>query len=380
MRLLEVISTTNPAWGGPVEGLAQQVPALKNLGVDVDVASSDPPDAPWLVSSGLHVYPLGPGRLTYSYNFRLVPWLRHNRGQYDAVIVNGLWQYHSLAVWRVFRMMDTPYFVFPHGALDPWFKQRYPLKHLKKWAYWPWAEYRVLRDARAVIFTCEQERLLARKSFWLYHANEAVTTYGTSNPPLVGGATFLQAHPRLQDKRIVLFLGRIHPKKGCDLLLDAFAQVATEDERLHLVMAGPDQVGWTVPLQAQARRLGIDQRVTWPGMLEGDMKWAAFQLADVFCLPSHQENFGVAVVEALGCGKPVLISNKVTIWREIEADSAGFVDGDTVDGAVRNLRRWLALEADDYAALSARAQQCFASRFQISRVAEQLVAIIEKYM
>jgi glycosyltransferase involved in cell wall biosynthesis len=360
--------------------LAQLTPALKDLGVDVDVASSDPPDAPWLVSCGMHVYPLGPGCLTYSYNSRLVPWLRHNGGQYDAVIVHGLWQYHSLAVWRAFRTMDTPYFVFTHGALDPWFKRRYPLKHLKKWAYWPWAEYRVLRDARAVIFTCEQERLLARKSFWLYHANEALATYGASNPPLVGGATFLQAHPHLRDKRIVLFLGRIHPKKGCDLLLGAFAQVAGSDERLHLLMAGPDQSGWAASLHAQAKRLGIERRITWPGMLEGDMKWAAFQVADVFCLPSHQENFGIAVAEALGCGKPVLISNKVNIWREIEADGAGFIDDDTVNGTVRSLGRWLALDADGYTEMSARAQQCFASRFQIGRAAEQLVATIEKYM
>ena len=108
------------------------------------------------------------------------------------------------------------------------------------------------------------------------------------------------------------------------------------------------------------------------------MKWAAFRAAEVFCLPSHSENFGIVVAEALGCGKPVLISNRVNIWREIEADDAGFVDEDTVDGTVRNLRRWLALDADGYADMSERAQQCFASRFHVQRAAERLVEILRE--
>lgn len=378
MRVLHVISATNPADGGPIEGIYQMAPALARRGVDVEIASCDSPNAPWLASSALPIHALGPGNLSYRYTPHLVPWLRTNAAQYDAVIVDGIWRYHSFGTWRALRTMDTPYFVFTHGMLNPWFKRRYPMKHLKKWAYWPWADYRVLRDARAVIFTCEEERLLAHESFWLYQANEAVTSYGTSDPPLVGGEAFVQAHPHLQDKRIVLFLSRIHPTKGCDLLLDAFAQVAGTDERLHLAMAGPDQVGWTASLRAQAKRLGIDRRITWTGMLQGDMKWAAFRAAEVFCLPSHSENFGFVVAEALACGKPVLISNRVNIWREIEADDAGFVDEDTVNGTVRNLHRWLALDANGYADMSERAQQCFASRFHVQRAAERLVEILQE--
>lgn len=378
MRILHVISSTNPATGGPIEALQQLGPALAELGVDCEIASADPPDAPWLAWSALPIFALGPSSVFYRYTPRILPWLRANAPQYDAVVVNGLWRYHSFATWLALRAVDTPYFVFTHGMLDPWFKRQYPLKHLKKWAYWPWADYRVLRDARAVLFTCEEERLLARQSFWLYQANEVVAGLGTSNPPLVGGRAFIRAHPCLQDKRIVLFLSRIHHKKGCDLLLDAFAQVADDDERLHLVMAGPDQDGWAASLKERAKRQGIGGRITWPGMLRGDMKWAAFQAAEVFCLPSHSENFGIVVPEALGCDKPVLISNKVNIWREIEADGAGFVDEDTVDGTVRNLRRWLALDADGYAGMSARAHRCFASRYGIRRTAQRLVEILQE--
>ena len=327
----------------------------------------------------MRVHALGPGALTYCYARRLLPWLRANAHRYDAVIINGIWQYHSYAAWCALHRSDTPYFVFTHGMLDPWFKRRYPLKHLKKWMYWPWADYRVLRDARAVIFTCEEERRLARESFWLYRAREAVSSYGTSDPTAdraTAAAGFVRVHPELQEKRIVLFLSRIHPKKGCDLLLDAFAGAARRDSRLHLVMAGPDQTGWMASLQSRAERLGIGEAVTWPGMLQGDRKWGAFAASEVFCLPSHQENFGIVVAEALACRKPVLISNRVNIWREVEADAAGFVDDDTVDGTVRNLQRWLSLSGEDYDRMSGRAQECFASRFHVRRAAERLVEIV----
>lgn len=380
LRILRVISSINPKGGGPIEGVKQLYAPMHALGVDLEVACCDAPDEPWLANCGLPiVHALGPAKGHYGYTSRLLPWLRKNAPRFDAVIVNGIWQYHGLAVRQALAGTKIPYFVFTHGMLDPWFKYTYPLKHLKKWLYWPWGEYRVLRDARAVIFTCEEERLLARQSFWLYRANEVVTSYGTSSPPGNGDGLaqcFLAAYPQLQGKRIILFLSRIHEKKGCDLLLDAFAQVAKTDKSLHLVMAGPDQTGWIAALHAQAEKLGIANRISWPGMLQGDDKWGAYYSAEVFCLPSHQENFGIVVAEALACGLPVLISDKVNIWREIEEDSAGFVDLDTVDGTVRNLRRWLALDRKLQLEMSARAQECFAMRFHINKAAERLVEII----
>nr|WP_284731157.1 MULTISPECIES: glycosyltransferase [unclassified Pseudomonas] len=189
---------------------------------------------------------------------------------------------------------------------------------------------------------------------------------------------FITGHPELKGKRVVLFLSRIHKKKGCDHLLQAFAQVAGQDERLHLVMAGPDQGGWVQALQDQAEKSGIAHRISWPGMLQGTAKWGAFYAAEVFCLPSHQENFGVVVAEALACGKPVLISNKVNIWREIDKDRVGFVSDDTADGALHNLQRWLQLDAPAYAQMSERARACFAERFHIRRGAQRLLEIVRE--
>ena len=381
MKLLHLISSVDPKGGGPIEGVTQLSTVYRVLGVDVTICSLDAPDAVWVQASNTKVVALGPSPALYGYNAKLVPWLKAHEHEYDAVIVNGLWQYIGFAVWRALSGSATPYYVFSHGMLDQWFKYTYPLKHLKKWLYWPWAEYRVLRDARRVIFTCEDEKILARESFWLYKVNEAVTAYGVSNPPANGdelATKFLAQYPQLQGKRLALYLSRIHVKKGCDLLIEAFAKVAKQDDSLHLVMAGPDQTGWVPKLQAQAEKLGIAHRITWPGMLQGDMKWGAFYAAEVFVLPSHQENFGIVVAEALACGKPVLISNKVNIWLEIEADGAGLIEDDTQAGADALFNRWLSMSAEEFAAMKSKTIPCFQTRFHVQRAAERLLEIIRE--
>jgi len=375
MKILHVISSVDPRGGGPIEGINQIARVQHARGHSIEIASLDDPENAVVDASPVPVHALGPPASHYRYTPRLVPWLRANAGGYDAVIINGLWQYGSFATWLALRGGDTPYFVFTHGMLDPWFKQAYPMKHLKKWLFWPWADYRVLRDAAAVFFTCEEERLLARRSFWLYRCNEKVVGYGTSVPdgiPETQRAAFSARYPELAGKRVLLFLSRIHEKKGCDLLIEGFAAACGKDPQLHLVMAGPDQAGWQAVLSRRARQLGVGSRVTWTGMLSGDLKWGAYRSAEVFILPSHQENFGIVVAEALACGLPVLISNKVNIWREISEDGAGLVEEDTFSGTVSLLHRWLALDCRDRQRMRQAALQSFAARFEINQAADRL--------
>lgn len=381
MKFLHVVTSVDPRGGGPIEGAQRLHEALVAMGHAGEFVSIDAPDAPFLDQCPATLHALGPASGRYGYSRKLKPWIAENANRFDAVIVNGLWQYPSFASWRAMKTSTTPYFVFSHGMLDPWFKRRYPLKHLKKYLYWRLGEYRVLRDAKAVLFTCEEERLLARESFRPYKAREVVLSFGTSRPPQDGkrlSDCFFAAYPSLEGKRLLLFLGRIHEKKGCDLLIEAFAKRAGTDPSLHLIMAGPDQEGWAPALQQQAQRLGIADRVLWPGLLSGDLKWGAFYASEAFCLPSHQENFGIAVAESLGCGLPVLISNKVNIWREIEADGAGFVESDTSDGTLALIDRWLQCTPAELQALRVAARNCFESRFQMDRVAQRLVRLVQR--
>ena len=165
MKILRSIHSVNPALGGPIESVRQSSAVLMRRGHEVEIISLDAPTDPWVRDCPMPVHALGPGRGSYGYAPRFSRWIRERHAKYDAVIVQGIWQYSSFGVWRALRGTPTPYFVFPHGMLDPWFKRTYPLKHLKKLLYWPWAEYRVLRDAAAVLFTSEEERRLARESF-----------------------------------------------------------------------------------------------------------------------------------------------------------------------------------------------------------------------
>jgi len=355
---------------------------MTRAGHAVSVLSLDDPREPYLQGLAMTVIALGPSQGRYIYNRKLVPWLKANARNYDAVIINGLWNYHAFGTWLGLKSSGVPYYVFTHGMLDPWFKRAYPLKHVKKWLYWPWADYRVLRDARAVLFTSEEERLQARKSFWLYRARELVVTYGTTPPPEDDPRlreTFLDAHPHLRNRRLLLYLSRIHEKKGCDLLIEAFRTFAIRDPRLRLVMAGPDPTNWVPKLKALAQDLEIGDRIVWPGMLQGDMKWGAFFACEAFVLPSHQENFGIAVAEALSCGRPVLISDKVNIWREIAAAGAGIVNPDDLEGTRDSLTRWLSLDADERRCMGARARDLFRDRFTTEMMAADFINILEQH-
>ena len=389
LRILHCIHSVNPAGGGPIEGVKQLSLANGRSGHAVEVLTLDSPYAPWLPPCPVPVHAVGPGFLGYGYTPGLVRWLRRHRHEYDLVVVNGIWQYNAFGVWRALQGTDTPYFVYTHGMLDPWFKRTYPLKHLKKWLYWPWADYRVLRDAAAVLFTCEEERRLARESFWLYRCTERVVQYGTPGPDAGDGEADRRAFearwPETAGKRCLLHLGRVHVKKGPDLVLRAFADLlhglpAHEAAPCHLVMAGPADHAYGLAMQALADQLGLSGRVTWTGMLTGQLKWGAFRQSEAFLLPSHQENFGIVVAESLACGRPVLISDKVNIWREIAADGAGFVANDDLAGTRDLLRRWFALGDQERRAMGERAEACFRARFAIHASDESFIETVIPFL
>jgi glycosyltransferase involved in cell wall biosynthesis len=378
VKYLQVISSLDPANGGPPESVRLLSEATLALGHTVELATMDDPARGFSQTFPCPVHELGPSRLgTYGFCPALLQWLHTHVARYDAVIVNGLWQYHGAAVRLAARRAQRPYFVFPHGMLDPWFRLRYPLRHAKKLLYWHLAERRVLADARAVLFTCEEERRLARATFPQYQAAEAIVCLGTATPPTDAEASrdkFLARHPELRDKDFLLFMGRIHPKKGIDMLLRALAGCDTATRPV-LVIAGPDQNGQRQQLERLAQDLAVEN-VVWTGMLTGPLKWGALHSAAAFVLPSHQENFGIAVAEALACGLPSLISNKVNIWREIAMDEAGLVQDDTVEGTLNLIRSWISLDAPTRARMASNAGACFARRFRIDSAAAALCSAI----
>jgi glycosyltransferase involved in cell wall biosynthesis len=382
LKVLHTVQTLNPETGGVARAVVALSAALQKRGAEISIVTQDDPAATWLRNLPMRVHAVGEAVTSYRYSRALREWLGQHIYEFDCAIANGIWQYHSFALWQQCRKTVTPYFVFPHGMLDPWFKRTFPLKHLKKWLYWPWADYRVLRDAAAVIFTSEEERILARQSFWLYRANEVVSPLGVEAPPDSGSAAkclFLANFPEVEKTRMLLFLGRIHPKKGCDMLIDALPRHPSP-EPVTLIIAGPDQVGWAGQLRERLNRMDVSPRVIFAGMLEGALKRGAFENADAFILPSHQENFGMSVVEALSYGLPVLISDKVNIWREIEADRAGYSEPDDLAGTTRLIERWMHTPPAGREEMRTNARRCFAQRFEIGRAGDSLLRILRDKM
>lgn len=380
MRLLHVICTTDPESGGPIEAVIRISEVLLRCGHQVNVVSLESTREAESRQFPFPVAGVGRGIGRYRYGFGLKRWLQEHAGKFDAVILHGLWNYSSMGAWLALRKTAIPYFVFAHGMMDPWFKERYRAKHAGKQLYWWLAEGRVLRDARQVLFTCDEERRRARGVFRGFTYQERVVQFGTADPGEESGiqkAAFAQAHPSLHGRRVLLYLGRVHPKKGCDLLVQAFADCAKElPPEVDLVIAGPDEAGWSAELSKLALSRGIANRVHWAGMLSGEVKWGALRTAEAFILPSHQENFGFAVVEALACGRPVLISNKVNIWREVEADNAGLVEPDSRDGTRNLIRKYFQFTEDERTRMSHAARACFVKRFDVEVTAKDFAQAI----
>jgi len=483
MLLLNIISSLNPVSGGPCQGIRSWLGSLKEIGIINEAVCCDSPDEVWIQKDPFSVHALGPGKFGYAYTAKLQPWLEENLARFDAVIVHGLWQWPVQATIRAFKKLKAnsplatrhpPLFIMPHGMLDPWFQREKSrrLKAIRNSIYWWLFERDALNFADALLFTCEEELRLARTTFSGYRPKREINIgYGIAEPPVFEPQmreAFQGKCPELGNNPYLLFLGRIHPKKGVDLLIRAYSEVLKTEKMKtippHLVIAGP---GWETGYGRQMRHLidtanaelakkyhldlttertetseekqiarmhslhecgGLQEDIRKPvcssptfhrhyrhaaenirasfpencnlktensprihavNMLEGDAKWGAFYGCEAFILPSHQENFGIAVVEALACAKPVLISNKVNIWREIQKYKAGIVEQDNFIGTKKLLHSFLCDQQKNDLKFKTKtcnnkkdynpSLECFKREFCVFETATKINKIIRKY-
>ena len=395
MNLLHVISSMNPATGGPCQGIRNSNQSLSNLGVHREVVCLDDPSASFLGHDPFPNHAVGPGKGTWHYSQKLIPWLLENFHRFDVIIVNGLWQYHGYAVRKALDLYKKErsvngasnkivpkLFIMPHGMLDPYFQRAKSrkLKSIRNWFYWKLIEKKVVNEADGILFTCEEELRLARQTFREYNPKRELNVgYGIEAPPAFSElmkSEFLKKLPYLKDKRFLLFLSRVNEKKGVDLLITAYINFANANPGLQLpklVIAGPNsetKYGKEMQLLAFDLKKNSDN-IFFTGMLSGNVKWGAIYGCEAFILPSHQENFGIAVAEALACSKPVLISDQVNIWREIEFAQGGIIKKDSLDGTADLLETWLTLSADEKRLMGQNAFRCFDESFKVKLAAEK---------
>jgi glycosyltransferase involved in cell wall biosynthesis len=332
MRVLHVIPSVGPLRGGPSVMLRTTTRALVRAGVSVDVATTDDngPDrldvanSRPVVEEGVTYWYFPRQTRFYTFSWPLTLWLAQNVKNYDLVHIHALFSYAAIpaAFWASYYQI--PYIVRPLGVLNvlgmhkrrPW---------LKKISY-HLIEKRIIRGSAVIHYTSEQERIEAAElgidhsSIIIPNSTEIPSECAKSAP-----GRFRMMYPQLAERLIILFLSRLDPKKGLDILLPAFAEVRAQYAKATLVIAGSGEPSFVSSLQQQADRMGIAPDVVWSGFLTGEEKWAALAESNIFVLPSYSENFGVAVVEAMACGLPVVVSDQVAIHREVADASAGLV-------------------------------------------------------
>ncbi|HEX3355538.1 MAG TPA: glycosyltransferase [Tepidisphaeraceae bacterium] len=341
MKILHAISGIDPSAGGTATALLSLAAAQARAGLDVTVVSTyerpEPEAAESLRAQGVKVAQIGPAKWPLARHLDIIPKLRELIVDADLVHTHGMWEEIQHQAARLCRELHVPYVMSPHGMLDPWSLSQ---SGWRKRIYLAARMRRNLDGASAIHFTTQTERdLVARLELQAPAIVEAngVDIAAFENLPPRG--TFRAKYPALGDRPMVLFLGRLHYKKGFDLLIPAFAKL--KDSNAMLVIAGPDAEGYRNQIQKMIDQHRLGSRVVFTGMLRGSQRIEAFVDADLFVLPSYQENFGIAVVEALASGCPVIISDQVNICREVKAEKVGAVVPLKVEPLTEELNRWL---------------------------------------
>lgn len=372
MKVLHAISGLRQTAGGTVAALVGLASAQRAIGMDVAIAATfvnpEDDDANKVRAAGIEVHQLGPCQDPRSRHPRMRSWIEELARRFEVVHIHGLWEEIQHHAARACQSLRIPYVISPHGMLDPWSLAQ---GAWKKKLYIALRLRRNLNRAAAIHFTTDIERELVRPLG--LSTNTIVEPIGIDFrefDPLPARGALRRRFPQLGDLPIVIFLGRVHRKKGLDLLIPAFAQL--NDSPAMLVIAGPDD-----EYEAEVRRMtsaaGIDKRVVFAGMLRGRERVEALVDSELFVLPSYQENFGIAVVESLAAGIPVIISDQVNIHREISGSGGGAVVPTQVDALANELSRWLG-DADLRRAAGERGRAFVRERYDWPRVAASWAA------
>ena len=331
MKVLHVIQSMDPAGGGPPMVAARLAAAQATLRCQVQVISYRFPGSDARIAAALSTIPEFSGVkleyfapltkpelfLTGGARRRFEPIVQ----RFDLIHLHGVWDPLVYAVGALAARLRKPFVLTPHGMLDPWSLAQ---KRWKKRLALTLGYRHMLNNAAFLHFLNADECALAK--------HLGLTSPGRIIPngiflqeldPLPDKGAFRAAHPEFAGAKLVLFLSRLHYKKGLDFLADAFAVVARNFTDAHLIVAGPDD-GARAAFESQIARLGIARRVHLVGPLYANQKLAALRDCDCFCLPSRQEGFSLAITEAMACEAPVVISTECH-FPEVREAGAGVV-------------------------------------------------------
>lgn len=377
MRVLHVIPSLDKRDGGPSHALPLMARGLAMQGITVDaVTTITEADAK---AQGIEFgKPVAQNGFTalyfkrqtnfYKASLPLLAWLRKHVRDYDLIHIHALFSFASNAAARVARARGVPYVIRPLGLLNAYgMQQRRRL--VKQWSF-RLIEKPLLNKASAIHYTSTQERdeaacLQIRAPAYIIPLGIDLTQY----QHLPDAKVFHQRHPETRGMQIILFLSRLDPKKGLELLLEAFEKVQRESPNIHLVIAGDGNDDYKKELRTLASHLAIARKITWTGQIDGDVKLGAFAAAALFVLPSRSENFGIALLEAMAAGLACISTEGVALAKDA-GDAVLRTESDP-GSLSRHLSRLLATE-EERRELGSRAAKFARDNYSLNVTGRQL--------
>ena len=366
IKLLRIIPSLDPNFGGPSFATIESSIILSQKGIKVDIITCDSTNKSFKRLKDIRIINFGPNYLgNYRLNFKIYNWLKKNRDKYDIFIVHGVWTYLSL-IARL--LIKNKYFIFTHGQLDPFFSKNF-LKKIKKKLYWFFFEKSNLLQSKNVLVTSKKEIEFSKNTF--------VNTGGIKFKKIQYGiikenfnkkkisSKFYKKFKYLKNKNFYLFLGRYHEKKGCDILIESINNLKNEFNDV-ILMCGPlENSNYLKNLYSLIKKYNLEKKVILSDAIYGDLKWGAIAESKAMLLASHGENFGVALVESLSLGKPVITTNKVGISDDIIKYKAGIISNDDVSNFTKNFKKFINYSKRKKQYMSKNAIKCFNSNFNL---------------
>jgi glycosyltransferase involved in cell wall biosynthesis len=384
VRILHVIPSISSARGGTSRAIIDMVHALLDRGIDVEIATTnddgddllDVPLGKYTIYDRIPTYffprfsPPLPALREFAFSGSFTTWLFQNIAKYDSIHVHALFSYTSTVAMTIARLRGVPYLITPHGLLCEWSLQQ---STQKKQAYLKLIERANLDRAQAIHLTCQQEQddVLALN----FKSPTFVLPLALTEIPaqIPNAANLLRQKLNCAaDEPIILFLSRLHYKKGLDYLIPALGKLL--DQRFTFVIAGNGTPAYEAEIQALLVASGIDDRTQMVGYVEGEQKDLLIQGADLFALTSHSENFGISVLEALVVGTPVLVTPGVGLATVVRDNDLGYVTDLDIEAITQTLDRYLAAP-DRAKAMGEHAREFTIENYNWDKIATDLTQV-----
>lgn len=380
MKVLHLIPSYLPLekYGGPIYSTHLLCKYLFKKGVNITVFTTAPNFEKERIIDNIKVkYFNYYGYEHYNFSPSLFKSLSKEIKNFEIVHITAIWNFPVFAGAYLSRKFKLPYIISPIGSLDPDVVKS--KSYIIKKIYYYLISKKYIEKASLIHYTTKYEKEKTERYFKIKNKG-IIIPRGIEIPKFENEHNkyvIFDTHPFLKNKKYILFLSRINWKKGLDILIPAFYEISKEFKDIYLVITGPDNEGYGRNVKRWVKNYGLERKVIFTGPLYGDEKISILKNAEVFVLPSYSENFGMAAVEAMACGTPVVISERVGIYREVMKHDAGIITKISRESVYKGIK--ILLENKNFSQkISKNAKKLVKEYYDINKVVENMIRIYEK--